>query len=475
MNKHYIFGTRGNISSQTRYDYNSPGAGFVTEKEWKEQLILQIFEINSGFVLPYWYKDEYISVIESDEGGCYINSDKQVAELWERDNGKQPGGERNIPLYFKASLPEQGNYRVTVAFTARTDEPEFKLFVGRRHLMWFGAIKKGQKFKQTFTVNLCDVIPNSKGTVYTDTTLDIAVTGRCPVLGEIWIEKTVCPTIYLAGDSTMADYGADYPYHPAACYGGWGQALAAWLNGSVAVCNQAHNGRTTETFCSEGHFDIVKKHICSGDYYMMQFGHNDQKHVHLQADNGYPVNLSRFVQEIREKGAFPVIITPIARNTWKETDEGVTYNDLLYDHSEACFKVGRELGVPVLDIHAASMEDVKRLGRDASKMYYYPGDYTHTNDYGAYRAAGYVAYSIQQITRDFPEYHLLADAVTEGFGIWEPQGNTPLLKKPARLSDAKDADSADNSDSEDHQAEKDGSDGLTQLLEAVRQARQQDS
>ena len=110
MKKHFIFGIRGNVSSLARYDYDSPGAGFVTEKEWKEQQLQQIFELNSGFALPYWYKDENISVIESDEDGCFNNSHKQVEELWERDNGKQPGGQRNIPLYFKVSLPEQGNY-----------------------------------------------------------------------------------------------------------------------------------------------------------------------------------------------------------------------------------------------------------------------------------------------------------------------------------------------------------------------------
>lgn len=476
MTRQFIFGTKGNVTARTRYQPDLQDAGFVTETEWREQPLLQIFELNSGFSLPYWYKEENISLIEEDENGCFIDSDHQVAKLWERDGGAQPGGRRNIPLYFKAALPESGNYRVTVSLTARVDEPELGVFAGRRHLMWFGALKKGQRFCRTFTVNLCDIIPNSKETVYTDKTLDLAVTGCQPVLKEILIEKVDCPAIYLAGDSTMADYGAEYPYHPAACYGGWGQALDAWLNGGTAVCNQAHNGRSTETFRREGHFELVKNHICPGDYFMMQFGHNDQKHPHLQAENGYPVNLSYFIDEIRGKGAFPVILTPIARNTWKDTAAGLVYNDLLRDHAAACIKLGHKLGVPVLDIHADSMEEIKRLGREASSVYYFPGDYTHTNDYGAYRAAGYVAARLRQISHDFPAYRPLSDAVAGGCGVWTPKDNPPLLKKPKRLEAVSDSRDDDGSQADkDHQAEKDGGDGLSRLLEAVRRARGQDA
>lgn len=207
MTKQFIFGTKGNVIARTRYQPDLQDAGFVTETEWREQPLLQIFELNSGFSLPYWYKEENISLIEEDENGCFINSDKQVAKLWERDGEAQPGGRRNIPLYFKAELPEPGNYRVTISLTARVDEPELKVFAGRRHLTWFGALKKGQWLCRTFTVNLCDIILNSKDTAYTDKTLDLAVTGRQPVLEEILIEKADCSTVFLAGDSTMAASG----------------------------------------------------------------------------------------------------------------------------------------------------------------------------------------------------------------------------------------------------------------------------
>lgn len=105
----------------------------------------------------------------------------------------------------------------------------------------------------------------------------------------------------------MADYGAEYPYHPAACYGGWGQALDLYLDGSVAVCNHAHNGRSTETFRNEGHFDLIQKQLRPGDFVVIQFGHNDQKHPHLQAYNGYPENLRRFIAEIRAKKPCPFL------------------------------------------------------------------------------------------------------------------------------------------------------------------------
>lgn len=271
----------------------------------------------------------------------------------------------------------------------------------------------------------------------------------------------------------MADYGAEYPYHPSACYGGWGQAFDAWLNGGIAVCNQAHNGRTTESFRAEGHYEIVMKAIRPGDYFMMQFGHNDQKHGHLQAWGGYRDNLKRFIEEIREKGAYPVLLTPIARNTWQEEAGKPEYNDLLYEHAEACIRIGTETGVPVLDLHGDSMEDIRKLGREASKAYYHADDWTHTNDNGAYRAAGYVAGELRKMGTALPEYRPLVESVGEGFGVWMPSPDTLPLVKPERLAHMEDSGKEADSEAErNHQAEMDGA-RLRELVGFAKKKRRQ--
>lgn len=451
----FIFGNKGMVRAGCRY---LPGGfGFVTEKERTEQENLRIFELNSGFDVPYWYREDKITLVSECEDGCYVDSDKLVKALWEKDSARPGNGERRIPLCFKATLPEAGNYKVSVTLKAVVDEEEILLFGGRRHLAWKGRMRAGEQEKQSFVVNICDIIPNGRTQIYEDRTLNIAIVGNCPVLQEVKVTKIYCPTAYLAGDSTMADYGADYPYHPAACYGGWGQAFDAWIRGDIAVCNQAHNGRTTESFRTEGHYGIVSKHIRKGDYFLIQFGHNDQKHQHLRAEGGYAENLKRFVGDIREKGAFPIILTPIARNTWKEEDGELVYNDLLCEYSDVCTRIGKEQGIPVLDLHGESMAGIMELGQDASKIYYHVDDWTHTNDYGAYRAAGYVAGELVRQRGPFPEYAPLMGAVGKGFGSWIPQGDIPLLKKPGRLEHIRELQAEDGGEAaRNHQAEKEG-------------------
>ena len=55
-----------------------------------------------------------------------------------------------------------------------------------------------------------------------------------------------------------------------------------------------------------------------------------------------------YVNEIRGLCGVPILVTPLARNTWK--DDG-TYFDLLAEHAQAVFEVGEETGVPVIDLH----------------------------------------------------------------------------------------------------------------------------
>jgi lysophospholipase L1-like esterase len=201
---------------------------------------------------------------------------------------------------------------------------------------------------------------------------------------ETWLGKT----IYLAGDSTVTDQSAEYPYTPSLSYGGWGQMLPAFLDGVYGVSNHSHSGLTTESFRTEGHYNILMEQIKSGDICLFQFGHNDQKLDHLKASEGYRVNLIQYIKEVREKGAIAILVTPLARNSWAE--DGSVYHDLLKEYAEEVISLGRTMSVPVVDLHGKSMELIKEYGLEGSKQWFYPLDYTHTNDYGAWKMAGYV-------------------------------------------------------------------------------------
>ncbi len=428
--------TAAETVSVTPEDLYSPekGYGFVVEKNRRQQELLKIPELNSAFDTVYWYQDKDLSFLQGDGTGCLLDSDGEIAHLEEVTGEPMEGEHRRIPLCFKTDVPHEGNYKVTV--TIQTDEPmkNVIIFTGRRRLGFLGDIKgdapEYAAFTHTMMVNVCDIVPRGKKECYADTTLDITVVADRPKISSVTIEEADCPTVYIAGDSTVTDQSADYPYAPGTSYSGWGQMISGYFNENVAVSNHAHSGLTTATFRKEGHYAIVEKYSHAGDFCFFQFAHNDQKLDSLKAQGGYRSNLERYVNESRERGVYPLIVTPIARNTWKGNDE--TYNDLLEEYAEVCIQIGQEMNVPVIDLHRHSMEFIIKTGREASKSCFFPNDYTHSNDYGAYFMAGFVAEEIKRVCSDTeePAYHLLAESITEGYGTWKPDGRIVPLQKP---------------------------------------------
>lgn len=431
----FLFGEdsdTANVVGVNASDIYRPGKGygFVTEQNRREQELLKIPELNSGFDTVYWYQNEELTHLQDEEQGCFVDSDGELALLEEKTGEVQEGEHSRIPLCFKVDVPRQGNYQVTV--TIRTEEPmkDVLIFTGRRRLGFRGDIPGNTVFTHTMTVNVCDIVPRGQTRVYSDTSLDITVVADRPRISGMSVAEAVCPTIYIAGDSTVTDQSAAYPYTPGTSYSGWGQMLSAYLKETVAVSNHAHSGLTTDSFRKEGHYAVIEQYSRPGDFFFYQFGHNDQKLDELKARGGYRTNLLRYISECRDKGAYPVIVTPIARNTWKGNDGA--YNDLLAEYAESCKEIGRQEDVPVLDLHQRSMDFVVENGLEASKAFFFPGDYTHSNDYGAYLMAGFVAQEIVRVCGNYPDpaYRFLAGCVTEGFGPWTPAERIVLPVKP---------------------------------------------
>ena len=424
------------------------GWGFVTEKIRREQELLRLPELNSGFEPVWWYQDEDITQLEMREEGCLIADCIGTNGAGKNYDGKEwESTGRRIPLLFKADVKKEGNYRIKVSLTGCAEmETEALLFLGRRHLAWKGILQYGQRQMVEGIVNVSAIVPRGKTEMYPDTTVDIALIGKGAALSGVQIEPVECPVIYIGGDSTVTDQSADYPYAPGASYSGWGQMLSAYLDSRIAVSNHAHSGLTTESFREEGHYAILYDRLKAGDYVLLQFAHNDQKLDHLKAEEGYRENLDRYISEIRKKGAYPILVTPIARNTWKGLDG--SYNDLLAEYAEAVKRLGAQRKVPVVDLHAASRAFVLIKGLEAAKQWFYPNDFTHSNDYGAYQAAGWVAQGLAGFAGKTgldgePEvadeessaaYTGLADFVRRGgFGCWVPGNDCRVPEIPDEM------------------------------------------
>ena len=171
-------------------------------------------------------------------------------------------------------------------------------------------------------------------------------------------------TVFTIGDSTMAPKDTvDNPER------GWAMAFPLFFNKeTVRFENHARNGRSTKSFIDEGRWDTVVNSLSAGDYVFIQFGHNDEKEERASlyaAPNGaYRDNLSRFVKETQDKGAFPVLMTPIIRR--KFNAEGLLENTH-GEYPDAVRRLAAELKVPFIDMEAKSRKAIEKLGPEASK------------------------------------------------------------------------------------------------------------
>ncbi len=208
-------------------------------------------------------------------------------------------------------------------------------------------------------------------------------------------------TIYGIGDSTMSDYTVySTNLQPRT---GWGQCLGAYFTEGVTVANHARSGRTTASFLSEGLWTPIVSALKTGDYVFIQFGHNDEKDLTTAQ---YRTNLARFIGETRQKGAIPVLLTPIARRQFS----GNTLQDTHGQFPPTMRQLAADSAVYLIDLTQKSMALVQSLGVEGSKAIYlylnageypnYPNgsaDNTHLSPYGANEIARLAVEGIKEL------------------------------------------------------------------------------
>ena len=131
-------------------------------------------------------------------------------------------------------------------------------------------------------------------------------------------------TIYLCGDSTMQDWATGY--YPKQ---GQGQDFHYWFDvNKAAVVNRGQGGmslggggKDKSGGVAVGYYDMFFKKGCSngnciadklqaGDYVVIQFGIND---VSYSTEDFFRSNMKKMVDDVRAKGANPIIMSPIRR------------------------------------------------------------------------------------------------------------------------------------------------------------------
>lgn len=220
------------------------------------------------------------------------------------------------------------------------------------------------------------------------------------------------PKLYLVGDSTMAD--KEKLYLPER---GWGQLLPELFVDELFIQNHAKNGRSTRSFIYEGRWDSVCAKLNGGDYIIIQFGHNDgseKKTERYATPIEYEYNLRKFISDVKEKNANPILATPVVRRRF---DDNNSFYDTHGVYPDIVRKVSNDLIIPLLEMHGASMHFIKELGAVESKAVYLhieggindslPNgkiDNTHFSEYGALEIAKLAAQEIKQKVPELAKY-----------------------------------------------------------------------
>ena len=228
--------------------------------------------------------------------------------------------------------------------------------------------------------------------------------------------------IVLVGDSTVNDGG------------GWGYGFKQFPTGDAECINTAANGRSSKSFIAEGRWQKALE--LKGDYYLIQFGHNDEpgKGPDRETDPAttYTQNLARYVDEARAIGAKPILVTSLTRRIFDKSGNGKLVPSLV-PYVEAMKKLAAEKNVPLVDLHDRSVEYCEKIGlEETAKLNPVANgkpDTTHLNNAGKMAFARLVA---EDLCKAAPELapHLLAEpkpAAEKADGKNSPE---PATKEP---------------------------------------------
>ena len=169
-------------------------------------------------------------------------------------------------------------------------------------------------------------------------------------------------TVYIAGDSTAANKTADRRPET-----GWGEMLQKHFDpAKVKVDNRALNGRSTKSFVDEGHWSKLIADLKKGDYVFIEFGHNDEKKdkpaVYASPED-YKANLIKFINDVRGKGATPVLMTPVSRRKFEKGILVKTHGE----YPDAVKAAAKDEHVAMIDMESKSGAVLSRYGEEGSR------------------------------------------------------------------------------------------------------------
>lgn len=236
-----------------------------------------------------------------------------------------------------------------------------------------------------------------------DNTLDSLNKARTarPVAGSS--RKGNNPVLFLVGNSTMRTgtlgNGNNGQW-------GWGYYAGDYFESDrITVENHALGGTSSRTFYNRFWPDVIKG-VQAGDWVIIELGHNDNGpydsgrarasipgigkdslNVTIQETGvketvySYGEYMRRFVQDVKAKGAHPILFSLTPRNAWEDKDSTIITR-VNQTFGLWAKQIAEEQEVPFIDLNDITASKFEKFGKEKVKYMFYL-DRIHTSAFGA--------------------------------------------------------------------------------------------
>lgn len=224
------------------------------------------------------------------------------------------------------------------------------------------------------------------------------------------------PVLFLVGNSTMRTgtlgNGNNGQW-------GWGYFAHEYFDENrITVENHALGGTSSRTFYNRLWPDVLKG-IRKGDWVIIELGHNDNGPY----DSGrarasipgigketlevtiketgvketvytYGEYMRRFIRDVKERGAYPILMSLTPRNAWEDADSTIVAR-VNKTFGLWAKQVAKKERIPFIDLNEITARKFETYGKEKVKYMFYL-DRIHTSEYGARVNAASAAEGIRE-------------------------------------------------------------------------------
>lgn len=240
-----------------------------------------------------------------------------------------------------------------------------------------------------------------------DAASEIDTTAAGNTAEDVSADPSTWPTLWIAGDSTAAEFDDTTYYSPRY---GWGTQLGNYFR-NIHIRNLAVSGTSSKSYLNTWQYQTLLQEMKAGDYLIIGFGHNDEKAEsgrYTNPNDNYTIPGSfqyylyeSYIRPATERQVTPLLCTPVVRRNLGNnytgesghiTSDQTTVEGLFSggDYAKAIRRIGVAKSVPVLDLTRRTRDIYEQLTAHGIKDRHawtssreVSIDNTHTNRYGA--------------------------------------------------------------------------------------------